>query len=82
MISICKKENIRMDDNEEIVLVELRGLSTDTKPTEIDDEKIDNGSVYKNLSEQGFTSANYPATRIQALPHYQDFVSAGWSIGY
>ena len=22
----------------------------------------------------------YPATRIQALPHYQDFITAGWSI--
>lgn len=24
----------------------------------------------------------YPASRIQALPHYQDFLDAGWTIGY
>lgn len=36
----------------------------------------------KTLSEQGFKSSNYPAERIQALPHYQDFINAGWKIGY
>lgn len=39
-------------------------------------------TYYKNLSEQGFNSTNYPASRIQALPHYQDFINAGWTIGY
>lgn len=24
----------------------------------------------------------YPASRIQALPHYQDFINAGWTLGY
>ena len=24
----------------------------------------------------------YPASRLQALPHYQDFIDAGWTIGY
>lgn len=24
----------------------------------------------------------YPASRIQALPHYQDFIDAGWTLGY
>ena len=32
--------------NEEYKLVELRGLSTDTKPTTIGADKIDNGSTY------------------------------------
>jgi hypothetical protein len=36
----------------------------------------------KTLARLGFTSANYPATRIQALPHYQAFLNAGWTIGY
>lgn len=36
----------------------------------------------KTLADLGFTSANYSTARIQALPHYQDFVNAGWSIGY
>ena len=39
-------------------------------------------SYNQRLSEQGFTSSNYPASRIQALPHYQDFINAGWIIGY
>ena len=25
---------------------------------------------------------SYAASRIQALPHYQDFIDAGWTIGY
>ena len=36
----------------------------------------------KTLARLGFTSANYPTTKIQALPHYQAFVDAGWTIGY
>jgi len=36
----------------------------------------------KTLSTLGFDNAHYSASRIQALPHYQDFVNAGWSIGY
>lgn len=39
-------------------------------------------SYYKKLSQQGFTASDYPASRIQALPHYQDFINAGWTIGY
>lgn len=35
--------------------------------------------ILKNL---GITSTDYPSSRIQALPSYQDFVNAGWSIGY
>ena len=36
----------------------------------------------KQLNYLGFSSTNYPASRIQALPHYQDFLDAGWTIGY
>lgn len=37
----------------------------------------------KTLLYIGITDTTvYPTTRIQALPHYQDFVNAGWSIGY
>ena len=36
----------------------------------------------RKLSYLGFTASNYPASRIQALPHYQDFIDAGWTIGY
>lgn len=36
----------------------------------------------KNLKTLGFTSTNYPVERIEALPSYQDFLDAGWTIGY
>lgn len=36
----------------------------------------------KTLVDVGFTSTVYPASRIQALPSYQDFIDAGWTIGY
>ena len=46
MITIQKIENKRTIGGAEAINVELRGLSTDTKPTEIDGKIIDNGSVY------------------------------------
>ena len=36
----------------------------------------------KTLVRLGLTSTDYPTNRIQALPHYQDFINAGWTIGY
>ena len=46
MITIQKVENKRTVGGEEAINVELRGLSTDTKPTEMNDKLIDNGSVF------------------------------------
>ena len=40
--------------------------------------KIENGT----LQYLGFDSNVYPVNRIEALPHYQDFIDAGWTIGY
>ena len=40
--------------------------------------KIENGT----LQYLGFNSKVYPINRIEALPHYQDFLDAGWTIGY
>ena len=34
----------------------------------------------KKLTSIGITTASYPASRIQALPHYQAFINAGWII--
>ena len=36
----------------------------------------------KTLARMGFTSGYYPVSRIEVLPHYQDFINAGWTIGY
>lgn len=44
----------------------------------ITSSKIKNGT----LKYLGFNSNAYPINRIEALPHYQDFLDAGWTIGY
>lgn len=36
----------------------------------------------KTLYQIGLRSTDYPVERIQALPSYQDFIDAGWTIGY
>lgn len=46
MISIYKVDNTRTTTTDKLVSTELRGLSTDTKPTEIAGKKVDNGSVF------------------------------------
>jgi hypothetical protein len=35
-----------------------------------------------NLFAMGFRNYLQPVSRIEALPHYQDFIDAGWTIGY
>lgn len=49
MITIQKIENKRTIGGEEAINVELRGLSTETKPTEINEKNIDNGSVFLEI---------------------------------
>ena len=47
MVSIFKADNIKInEEGETTIFAELRGLSTDTKPTEIGDKKIGNGSAF------------------------------------
>ena len=46
MISLYKTENTKVKPDGDYISTELRGLSTDTKPTEISGKKIDNGSVF------------------------------------
>ena len=37
----------------------------------------------KTLYAMGFINQSvFPVSRIEALPHYQDFIDAGWTIGY
>ena len=36
----------------------------------------------KTLAHIGISSTYYPVERIQALSNYQDFIDAGWTIGY
>ncbi len=46
MVSLYKIENVNEKTDGKYVSCELRGMSTDTKPTEIGINKIANGSVY------------------------------------
>ena len=52
MITITKKEREKITDEGSIALVELAGLSTDEKPTEMGTTKIDNGSVFVEIDTQ------------------------------
>ena len=49
MVTIHTIENTRIMPSEDRISVELRGLSTDTKPTEVANKKVDNGSVYLEI---------------------------------
>jgi len=46
MISIYDVRNNKIEPEDTKITVELRGLSTDTKPTEINGKTIDNGSTF------------------------------------
>ena len=46
MISIINTDKIKKTEEGTIVTGELRGLSTDTKPTEINGQTIGNGSIF------------------------------------
>lgn len=52
MVSIYKNDNIKLTKDGELISAELRGLSTDEKPTEIGDKKIANGSVFIEIDTQ------------------------------
>lgn len=46
MISIYSNVNLKSTSEGELSNFELRGLSTDEKPTEINGKKVDNGSTF------------------------------------
>lgn len=52
MVSIIKTDTIKNEDNKKILTGELRGLSTDTKPTTIDGNEIGNGSIFIEIDTQ------------------------------
>ena len=51
MITIVKTETLQSKGDEKSITVELRGLSTDTKPEKIGDNNIGNGSLYIEMDE-------------------------------
>ena len=46
MITIYKTENTYNTPEGDIITTELRGLSTDTKPTEVAGKEVGNGSIF------------------------------------
>lgn len=52
MVSIFKTDNIKNTEEGRIIYGELRGLSTDTKPTTIGENEIGNGSAFIEIDTQ------------------------------
>lgn len=52
MISITKTDTLKETKEGTTFIGELRGLSKDTKPTEINGQKIGNGSVFIEIDTQ------------------------------
>lgn len=52
MVSIYQNSNVSTSKEGESKAIEFRGLSTDTKPTELDDKSIANGSVFIEMDTQ------------------------------
>lgn len=52
MVTIYDNKKVKKQDGTFKFLVELRGLSTDTKPTTIENGVIDNGSVFVEIDTQ------------------------------
>ena len=52
MITIYKIDNVYKKPSGDVMAVELRGLSTDEKPTKVANKDIDNGSVFIEIDTQ------------------------------
>ena len=46
MVTIYESKNREVKGEVEAINVELRGLSTDTKPTEVNEREVGNGSTF------------------------------------
>ena len=52
MVTLYKNDNVKKTTEGQTTYCELRGLSTDTKPTEINGMTIGNGSVFIEIDTQ------------------------------
>ena len=55
MVTIYKTDVVKNTEDGQVIGVELRGLSTDTKPTKIGDKTIENGSVFVEIDTQNIS---------------------------
>jgi hypothetical protein len=52
MVTIYKTDVIKNEEEGQVIYAELRGMSTDTKPTSIGNKTIGNGSVFIEIDTQ------------------------------
>lgn len=52
MVTIYKTDRVKIEDEGQVIFAELRGLSTDTKPTTIGNKIIGNGSAFIETDTQ------------------------------
>ena len=52
MVTIFHTEKNILKEDGNYILTELRGLSTDSKPTQIDENIIENGSIFIEIDTQ------------------------------
>lgn len=58
MVTLYKNDNVKKTTEGQTTYCELRGLSTDTKPTEINGYTIGNGSVFIEIDTQNVAIFN------------------------
>lgn len=52
MVTIYKTDIVKNEEEGQVIYAELRGMSTDTKPTSIGNKTIGNGSVFIEIDTQ------------------------------
>lgn len=52
MVTIFKTDVIKKEEDGQKIYAELRGMSTDAKPTTIGEKEIGNGSVFVEIDTQ------------------------------
>jgi len=52
MVTIFKSDNVKATEEGQVFYGELRGMSTDTKPTKMGEKTIGNGSVFVEIDTQ------------------------------
>lgn len=52
MVTIYKTDKVTLTNEGTVILADLRGLSTDEKPTQIGNKAIGNGSSYIEIDTQ------------------------------
>lgn len=68
MVSLFKTYKTRVEEDKIYNVVELRGLSTDSKPKVIDGVNVDNGSVFIEMDTQNIYMYDITSTGTWKTP--------------